>query len=253
MGVHTHSHTARKKWTHYFWEFLMLFLAVFAGFMAEYQLEHKIEKDRAKDFAKTLYTELKRDTASLSEIRNRTRLAFQSMDSLVALLNQPGYEKNSGLLYYYCGLGMYNFFFTANEATLQQMKSSGAIRYFNKPELTTAISEYEHQIRLIYQLETNLYLNYMETRKAQLKVFDTRYIYSAKAWEKSYTGMMEFLSGLKKQSIPLLNNDRLQIAEFRNWAQNKGELGKLKVAQYNQFLEIANLLLSKLKSEYELQ
>jgi hypothetical protein len=24
MEVHAHSHTARKKWTHYFWEFLIL-------------------------------------------------------------------------------------------------------------------------------------------------------------------------------------------------------------------------------------
>ena len=29
MEVHAHSHTPRKKWTHYFCEFLMLFLAVF--------------------------------------------------------------------------------------------------------------------------------------------------------------------------------------------------------------------------------
>ena len=34
MEVHHHSHPStssghRKKWTHYFWEFLMLFLAVF--------------------------------------------------------------------------------------------------------------------------------------------------------------------------------------------------------------------------------
>jgi hypothetical protein len=29
MEVHAHAHTARKKWTHYLWEFLMLFLAVF--------------------------------------------------------------------------------------------------------------------------------------------------------------------------------------------------------------------------------
>ena len=41
MEVHHHTHTPRKKWTHYFWEFLMLFLAVFCGFLAEYQLEHK--------------------------------------------------------------------------------------------------------------------------------------------------------------------------------------------------------------------
>ena len=35
MEVHAHTHTARKKWTHYFWEFLMLFFAVFCGFLAE--------------------------------------------------------------------------------------------------------------------------------------------------------------------------------------------------------------------------
>jgi hypothetical protein len=35
MEVHHHAHTARKKWTHYFWEFLMLFVAVFCGFLAE--------------------------------------------------------------------------------------------------------------------------------------------------------------------------------------------------------------------------
>jgi len=43
MEVHAHTHTARKKWTHYFWEFLMLFLAVFCGFLAENQREHMIE------------------------------------------------------------------------------------------------------------------------------------------------------------------------------------------------------------------
>ncbi len=28
MDVHAHPHTPRKKWTYYFWEFLMLFVAV---------------------------------------------------------------------------------------------------------------------------------------------------------------------------------------------------------------------------------
>ncbi len=31
MEVHHRAHTARKKWSHYFWEFHMLFLAVFYG------------------------------------------------------------------------------------------------------------------------------------------------------------------------------------------------------------------------------
>jgi hypothetical protein len=46
MEVHHHAHTARKKWTHYFWEFFMLFLAVTAGFLVENQREHFIEHKR---------------------------------------------------------------------------------------------------------------------------------------------------------------------------------------------------------------
>ena len=66
MEVHAHTHTPRKKWTHYFWEFLMLFLAVFCGFLAEYQLEHKIEKERGKQYIQSVYEDLKEDTASLA-------------------------------------------------------------------------------------------------------------------------------------------------------------------------------------------
>jgi hypothetical protein len=259
MEVHHHSHTSRKKClpagqagTHYFWEFLMLFLAVFCGFLAEYQLEHKIEKDRAADFAKTLYVEIKRDTASLHEIRYRTHRAFISLDSLVNILSESGYESRTGELYYHCGLGMYNFFFTANEATLQQMKSSGAIRYFKNKDLITSITEYEYLIRVTYQLETNLYLNYLETRKVQLKLFDTRHIYSSKAWENNYTGMLNFLGDIKNKSIPLLSKNPELVAEFRNWAQNRSELAKLKINQYDKFLVSADKLLTTLNKEYNL-
>ena len=66
MEVHTHTHTARKKWTNYFWEFLMLFLAVFCGFMAENIREHKIEQYRANEFARSLVQDLQNDTAAIA-------------------------------------------------------------------------------------------------------------------------------------------------------------------------------------------
>jgi hypothetical protein len=71
MEVHAHTHipTSReKKWTHYFWEFLMLFLAVFCGFLAEYQLEHKIEKERGMQYIRSFYNDLKTDTAEFSRL-----------------------------------------------------------------------------------------------------------------------------------------------------------------------------------------
>ena len=58
MEVHAHTHTARKKWTHYFWEFLMLFLAVFCGFLAENQREHMVEHQREKQYMESLLSDL---------------------------------------------------------------------------------------------------------------------------------------------------------------------------------------------------
>ena len=73
MEVHHHTHPGhhKKKWTDYFWEFLMLFLAVFCGFLAEYQLEHKIERDREKVYMQNMLDDLKADTAIYSDYMAR--------------------------------------------------------------------------------------------------------------------------------------------------------------------------------------
>ena len=96
MEVHAHSHTARKKWTHYFWEFFMLFLAVFCGFLAEYQLEHKIEKDREKQFIQSFIEDLETDTAAIKKNLLFRKGKGDQMDSLIDLLSEQkikGYDK----------------------------------------------------------------------------------------------------------------------------------------------------------------
>ena len=60
MEVHQHTHTPRKKWTHYFWEFLMLFLAVTLGFFVENQREHFIEHKREKEYIRSLVKDIDR-------------------------------------------------------------------------------------------------------------------------------------------------------------------------------------------------
>src|SRR5678816_2503402 len=74
MCIRDSTHTERKKWTHYLWEFLMLFLAVFCGFLAENIREHKIEQQRAKELAKNLYKEIYADSIAVQQkiaIRNK--------------------------------------------------------------------------------------------------------------------------------------------------------------------------------------
>ena len=94
MEVHHHAHTSRKKWTHYFWEFLMLFLAVFCGFLAEYQLEHKIEKDREKQYIRSLTDDLGEDTLILSENIKDCEGHMKRIDTLVRLLNSDDVRNN---------------------------------------------------------------------------------------------------------------------------------------------------------------
>src|SRR5688500_19282117 len=101
MEVHHHAHTSRKKWTHYFWEFLLLFLAVFCGFLAEYQLEHRIEKEREKQFTKLLYRDLQFDTSSLNAVIKARIKKKEVLDSLSHLLVSEDLEKRSNDLYYF--------------------------------------------------------------------------------------------------------------------------------------------------------
>src|SRR6188474_53887 len=100
MEVHTHSHTARKKWTHYFWEFLMLFLAVFCGFLAEYQLEHKIEKNKEKQFMVSMIEDLKADTSAISILNEQRSGRIRMYDSLTSFIIEKKYLENGGDFYY---------------------------------------------------------------------------------------------------------------------------------------------------------
>ncbi|MEO7307296.1 MAG: hypothetical protein ABIR78_07015, partial [Ferruginibacter sp.] len=91
MEVHHHTHAAhgKKTWKAYFWEFLMLFLAVFCGFLAEYQLEHMIEHDRAKELSKSMYEDLKKDTAALKANIVSVNKKMSSADNILDVLRSP--------------------------------------------------------------------------------------------------------------------------------------------------------------------
>jgi len=66
METHAHTHTPRKRWTHYLWEFLMLFLAIFCGFLAENQRERYVEHQREGQYISSLIRDLETDTVNVN-------------------------------------------------------------------------------------------------------------------------------------------------------------------------------------------
>jgi len=144
MEVHAHTHTPRKKWTHYFWEFLMLFLAVFAGFLAEYQLEHKIERDRAKELAASFYDELEADSVILHTVmnnRNRKNKSLIYLKKYFLDSNMVNCSRDFAINFCY-GFATYSpSIFEPKDAILEQLKNSGSLRYFKNSELQRLIGQ----------------------------------------------------------------------------------------------------------------
>ena len=171
MEVHHHSHTPRKKWTHYFWEFLMLFLAVFCGFLAENKREHMVEHQREKKFINNLVEDLKQDTIAFNQNINNFSLLLEADDSLVKLLNSPEVKNHGSSLYYMGRLSSRSSSLALNDATIQQLKNSGAFRLIQNEGVSKKILEYYNKIVFINYLQEVELLESEDYRKIAIDVF----------------------------------------------------------------------------------
>ena len=145
----------------------MLFLAVFCGFLAEYQLEHKIEKDRAKELAKSFYEELKNDSANIvlkstNRVRQENALKYlikYFKDSSLTNVSKPF------VVNFLYGINFRSpTLFEPRTVVLEQLKNSGALRYFKKNELQKAIGDLSVAINNINDrqaLESSIRLDYI--------------------------------------------------------------------------------------------
>jgi hypothetical protein len=148
MEIHAHSHTERKKWTHYFWEFLMLFLAVFCGFLAENQREHMVEHQREKEFMVSLLSDLKSDTTNLGFMHRIFTKSISHIDSLIPLLEENELLEINARKIYQQQINLNLFFkWIYNDRTINQLKNSGNFRLVRKKNVSDQISVYDGYIR----------------------------------------------------------------------------------------------------------
>jgi hypothetical protein len=232
MEVHAHSHTARKKWTHYFWEFLMLFLAVFCGFLAENFREHQIENRRERQFIHSMVDDVKLDTTALKGILIRRFRRKEMFDSLSLLLNSSQKDKYVSRLYFFARQmqRLSPVIFTYNDRTIQQLKNGGNMRLIRKSNVADAVVLYDAAVREIYttQERENEYM--LQSLPHIYRIFDGQVmdlmIDSASAIHEppqnvkllpgAQTSFNDFngaLHSLKGSNIVLTNKVRAMIAE----------------------------------------
>ncbi len=181
MEVHAHSspapggaHTPRKKWTHYLWEFLMLFLAVFAGFLAENQREHLVEHKREKQLVRSLFNDIKADTANLARIINARTVKVHALDSLFTLMNSGSPEIFTREIYFFAApiARTLPYRFLPNDGTMQQLKNSGGFRLIRKRAVVDSISKYDVNVRYLVGQGAVEETNIEYYRTAATKIFD---------------------------------------------------------------------------------
>ena len=215
MEVHAHTHTPRKKWTHYFWEFLMLFLAVFCGFLAENQREHLIEHQREKQFMWSLIKDLENDTANF----NRSVTVFQSnvkwFDSLRSSIKDPKSPEDILNAYKTATLAQNFSSFNYSDRTIEQLRSAGNFRLIREANVSDALIDYDKYIRHTYQaLEKIVEQHSLQLSNMQNDLFDydvTTFLFSKNLDARFAVNVDSFPLPLK-----LLTNNEQQLTHYYN-------------------------------------
>jgi hypothetical protein len=243
MEVHAHTHTPRKKWIHYFWEFLMLFLAVFCGFLAENQREHMIENKREKKFMKSLIYDLRQDTASLNSSLKEVAYSRSLQDSVLLFLN--GFTPEDYLppdFKYNITWSLNRFSVVFNDVTAMQLKNAGNLRLIRNQETIRKISEYwTEQENMKIALER--YLEYRNRcREFNEKLFDFAEFVLAE----------DSLIKMPERGMKIIRKDPALWAEFKNnFAHCRITTGSV-LYHLNKQMELGNELIQVLVKEYHL-
>ena len=157
MEVHSHTHTARKKWTHYFWEFLMLFLAVFCGFIAENFREHNVEKQRGKQYIRSFYEDLKTDTATLSAVIDADNIKLTALGGIFKCYDtlRENWQFTSCLIPIEKNTRS-NFTVVFSIGTLQQLKNAGGYRLLDEEDRDSVMA-YDSRIQNYKDYESTIF------------------------------------------------------------------------------------------------
>jgi len=176
MEVHAHSHTSRKKWTHYFWEFLMLFLAVFCGFMAENQREHMIEHKREKEYMRSLIEDLQTDTFNLNNNILLGQVVRTRLENLISFLNNGSPKDSAVQLYKLNNQAGRVVNIDFEDRTSAQLKNGGNMRLIRNKAVADSIRSYWGGIKTMESISSRLEELRIKAADIQVQIIHNKYI-----------------------------------------------------------------------------
>jgi len=250
--METHAHHLHKApgqgWKHYFFEFLMLFLAVSLGFLAENRRENYVERHREKQFAQLLFPDLRNDIRDLDNIIDVKKWHSRKIDSLFHFLSLPDLRKNSKSIYYYRAYVDINLSFRPNDATIQQLRSSGSLRYFSNLKLYNAITKHYSDCAAYYQNEPSSWETLTAFPIPTVKIFDADELYSIKSITPSIKDAVRY----PDKEMHLLTTEKSAITEFKHYTHLWELSNDLAMVLLVNLRKELDRLMNDLKAQYSL-
>jgi len=258
---HPHHVTHKKKWGEYLLEFLMLFLAVFLGFVAENIRETNAEHEREKQYAGQLYAEFYADSIAFDKKMNARLDKERDCDYIYSYLKDSSLTNLPRKFYPAYTVVFYlinSYTFEPKDGVLNQLKSSGSLRYFKNPELqklfgdiSVAINNVRYRNEQEYQFFANPIKPFM------LQHYDFKWVDNVR--KMSANAYYLDLIHLYLSSDTLIKADILNLSTFnREEAANmvmfyKTMMVSTRTLQLNDYLIVNHKILDELRKNYKLE
>ena len=250
MEVHHHPEVEKKGFKEYLLEGLMIFVAVTMGFFAETIRENITEHERAEAYASSMLKDIEADTAQLQSYIKYFKYATANADTLMQMLTvaEPK-DIPSGKLYWFGLWGGAHRYFVPNDATFQQMKSSGSLRYFTKT-VATDVAQYDRFCRLMQSNEEMVRDIYTEIRKSRALLFDFKYndaannIVQANAIVFNQSAIDSFIHS----NPPLLSYDKILFNQYIELVRSR--FMRTNIAIADSLLLHGTALITELQNKY---
>jgi hypothetical protein len=249
-----------NDWKKYLFEFLLIFTAVFLGFLADNIRENYGEQQQAIGLARSFYEELKNDSitiASKIEGRYQKEKSIRYMVDFFRDSSLASTSKDLSYHFIWAVTARSPITFTPRTIALEQLKSSGALRYFKNDRLRNLAGDLSVVIDFIavrQQYEASIFENYMEPIMTNHMDYDFQY----QLWgntENMYDRLSQYQKSDEYIPFKLSQSEKINRQAMMNslsYYHTNGLLSTRLIA-FQQYVTVNAALLKELRAEYGLK
>jgi competence protein ComGC len=124
-------------------EIVLVVIGILIALQVNNWNEDRIEQNRIKKYAKSLIKDLQNDIEMMEVSRNQAEISFKSIDSLRRYVNETETEKLSNSVLFVLTRDIMYRPYKWNRSTLDELKSSGGLRFISNDSLAKKIVAYE--------------------------------------------------------------------------------------------------------------